>query len=99
MLYEFLTTHRADLIRHCRERVAKRYAPAQVPPVVDHGVPLFLEQLGHTLISEHATTARKESEPEPSPVATDIGRAATKLSLIHISEPTRLLSISYAVFC
>eukprot|EP00658_Telonema_sp_P-2_P049121 TRINITY_DN3734_c0_g1_i6.p1 TRINITY_DN3734_c0_g1~~TRINITY_DN3734_c0_g1_i6.p1 ORF type:complete len:256 (-),score=52.20 TRINITY_DN3734_c0_g1_i6:58-825(-) len=26
-------------------------------------------------------------------------RAATNLSLIHISEPTRLLSISYAVFC
>eukprot|EP00658_Telonema_sp_P-2_P027445 TRINITY_DN21194_c0_g1_i1.p1 TRINITY_DN21194_c0_g1~~TRINITY_DN21194_c0_g1_i1.p1 ORF type:complete len:171 (-),score=45.77 TRINITY_DN21194_c0_g1_i1:41-553(-) len=25
--------------------------------------------------------------------------AATTLSLIHISEPTRLLSISYAVFC
>src|SRR5678816_4577701 len=24
---------------------------------------------------------------------------AVKLSLIHISEPTRLLSISYAVFC
>ena len=24
---------------------------------------------------------------------------ATDLSLIHISEPTRLLSISYAVFC
>ena len=25
--------------------------------------------------------------------------AASNLSLIHISEPTRLLSISYAVFC
>src|SRR5674536_378871 len=25
--------------------------------------------------------------------------AASMLSLIHISEPTRLLSISYAVFC
>eukprot|EP00658_Telonema_sp_P-2_P050656 TRINITY_DN38681_c0_g1_i1.p1 TRINITY_DN38681_c0_g1~~TRINITY_DN38681_c0_g1_i1.p1 ORF type:complete len:110 (-),score=0.93 TRINITY_DN38681_c0_g1_i1:25-354(-) len=25
--------------------------------------------------------------------------AEVKLSLIHISEPTRLLSISYAVFC
>src|SRR5678815_5658384 len=25
--------------------------------------------------------------------------ASTYLSLIHISEPTRLLSISYAVFC
>src|SRR5678815_2488375 len=26
-------------------------------------------------------------------------RVISKLSLIHISEPTRLLSISYAVFC
>ena len=26
-------------------------------------------------------------------------KAAERLSLIHISEPTRLLSISYAVFC
>src|SRR5678815_6043210 len=26
-------------------------------------------------------------------------QAVLKLSLIHISEPTRLLSISYAVFC
>src|SRR5678815_1774518 len=26
-------------------------------------------------------------------------RAVSTLSLIHISEPTRLLSISYAVFC
>eukprot|EP00658_Telonema_sp_P-2_P064802 TRINITY_DN54101_c0_g1_i1.p1 TRINITY_DN54101_c0_g1~~TRINITY_DN54101_c0_g1_i1.p1 ORF type:complete len:108 (-),score=17.87 TRINITY_DN54101_c0_g1_i1:57-380(-) len=28
-----------------------------------------------------------------------IGRIILVLSLIHISEPTRLLSISYAVFC
>ena len=28
-----------------------------------------------------------------------LGVAAQFLSLIHISEPTRLLSISYAVFC
>eukprot|EP00658_Telonema_sp_P-2_P048749 TRINITY_DN37074_c0_g2_i1.p1 TRINITY_DN37074_c0_g2~~TRINITY_DN37074_c0_g2_i1.p1 ORF type:complete len:130 (+),score=5.67 TRINITY_DN37074_c0_g2_i1:307-696(+) len=27
------------------------------------------------------------------------GRVVDSLSLIHISEPTRLLSISYAVFC
>src|SRR5678815_60620 len=29
----------------------------------------------------------------------DIFHAVINLSLIHISEPTRLLSISYAVFC
>src|SRR5678815_3096439 len=28
-----------------------------------------------------------------------IGGILSRLSLIHISEPTRLLSISYAVFC
>eukprot|EP00658_Telonema_sp_P-2_P039638 TRINITY_DN28325_c0_g1_i1.p1 TRINITY_DN28325_c0_g1~~TRINITY_DN28325_c0_g1_i1.p1 ORF type:complete len:101 (-),score=38.40 TRINITY_DN28325_c0_g1_i1:44-346(-) len=28
-----------------------------------------------------------------------VSRLAFNLSLIHISEPTRLLSISYAVFC
>ena len=28
-----------------------------------------------------------------------VGLITLNLSLIHISEPTRLLSISYAVFC
>jgi hypothetical protein len=90
VLYEFLTTHRDELIRHCRERVAKRYAPARTPQVVDHGVPLFLEQLVHTLQSEQLTTARAESEPAPSPAATDIGRAAT----LHGTE---LLRLGYTV--
>ena len=31
--------------------------------------------------------------------AADALRSNMDLSLIHISEPTRLLSISYAVFC
>jgi len=29
----------------------------------------------------------------------EVGAATERLSLIHISEPTRLLSISYSVFC
>jgi hypothetical protein len=90
MLHEFLTTHRTELIRHCREKVSKRYAPAQVPEVVDHGVPLFLEQLVDTLEAEQATTARAESEPGPSPVSTDIGRAATR-------HGTELLRLGYTV--
>jgi hypothetical protein len=70
--------------------MAKRYAPARTPEVVDHGVPLFLEQLVHTLQSEQLTTARAESEPPPSPAATDIGRAAT----LHGTE---LLRLGYTV--
>jgi hypothetical protein len=86
MLHDFLTSHRDELIRHCREKVAKRYAPARTPQVVDHGVPLFLQQLVHTLEGEQLTTARAESEPGPSPVSTAIGRAAT----LHGTELLRL---------
>ncbi|MEA3191744.1 MAG: hypothetical protein QOD26_77 [Betaproteobacteria bacterium] len=90
MLNEFLTTHRDELIRNCREKVSKRYAPAQVPKVVDYGVPLFLEQLAQTLETEQATTARAAAEQGPSPVSTDIGRAATK-------HGTELLRLGYTV--
>jgi hypothetical protein len=86
MLYEFLTSHRDELIRHCREKVAKRYEPARTPEVVNHGVPLFLQQLVQTLEAEQLTTARAESEPGPSPVSTDIGRGAT----LHGAELLRL---------
>jgi hypothetical protein len=86
MLHDFLTSQRDDLIQGCRLRVAKRYAPAQTPPVVDHGVPLFLQQLIHTLEAEQLTTARAVSEPGSSPVATDIGRGAT----LHGAELLRL---------
>ena len=77
MLHEFLISHGDELIRHCRERVARRYAPAQTPELVDQGVPIFLEQLVQTLTFEQLTTARAESQPDHSPVPTDIGRAAT----------------------
>jgi hypothetical protein len=90
MLYDFLSRNRDELIRHCREKVSKRYSPAQVPQVVDHGVPLFLEQLVDTLAAEQFTTVRAESEPGPSPVDTDIGRAATK-------HGTELLRLGYSV--
>src|SRR5674536_4366 len=36
---------------------------------------------------------------ELTPNAKMTGQVLLDLSLIHISEPTRLLSISYAVFC
>jgi hypothetical protein len=86
VLHEFLTSHNGELIERCRQRVAKRYAPAETPQVVDHGVPLFLQQLIHTLKAEQLTTARTESEPGSSPVSTDIGRSAT----LHGAELLRL---------
>lgn len=75
MLHEFLTQNRQRLIELCREKVAKRFEPAETASSIEHGVPLFLEQLIETLKIEQTTTARNpESEPTPAPTA--IGRTA-----------------------
>jgi hypothetical protein len=44
-LYEFITANRDELIRRCRAKVAKRSAPPPTDREIDHGVPLFLDQL------------------------------------------------------
>lgn len=49
MLHEFLATHRAELIERCRAKVAKRRAPRPTPAELEHGVPLFLDQLTQML--------------------------------------------------
>ena len=74
MLHEFLTTNRQLLISRCREKVAKRFEPREVKATLDHGVPLFLQQLVETLREEQNTDVRADSEPAPAP--TEIGRTA-----------------------
>src|SRR5687768_11845491 len=49
MLYEFLATHRADLIDRCRLKVAQRRAPKPSDAELEHGIPHFLDQLIKTL--------------------------------------------------
>jgi hypothetical protein len=75
MLHEFLTSNRDLLIARCKEKVAKRFEPSEEPGTVDHGVPLFLEQLVDTLRAEQATHLRS-SDAEPTPAPTQIGRSA-----------------------
>src|SRR5678815_803351 len=47
-----------------------------------------------TLLCPHLDGSKKNGNDKESKTGTGL-----HLSLIHISEPTRLLSISYAVFC
>jgi hypothetical protein len=76
MLHEFLTTHRQLLISRCREKVAKRFEPTEDAAAIDHGVPLFLQQLVETLRLEQVTQVREVTDAQPTPAPTDIGRAA-----------------------
>ena len=45
MLHEFITVNRSEIIRRCRLKVATRSVPPPTEAEIDHGVPLFLDQL------------------------------------------------------
>lgn len=61
MLHEFLTKHRDELVARCRSRVAGRPAPAPTTIELEHGIPLFLDQLIGMLRKELGPAA--ESAP------------------------------------
>ena len=45
MLHEFIAVNREEIIRRCRAKVATRSVPPPTDAEIDHGVPLFLDQL------------------------------------------------------
>jgi signal transduction histidine kinase len=45
MLHEFIAVNREEIIRRCRAKVATRSAPPPTAAEIDHGVPVFLDQL------------------------------------------------------
>jgi hypothetical protein len=49
MLHEFITANRGELIARCRAKIASRPAPRPTDMELEHGVPLFLDQLADTL--------------------------------------------------
>ena len=49
MLYEFIAFNRDDIIQRCRAKVARRSVPPPAQAEIDHGIPVFLDQLGDAL--------------------------------------------------
>ena len=45
MLHEFIAANRAEIIRRCRSKVASRSTPPPTNREIDHGVPMFLDQV------------------------------------------------------
>jgi signal transduction histidine kinase len=69
VLYEFVTSNRAEILARARLKITSRKWPAVSPEELEHGLPLFLTQLAETL--------RLKPTPEPfSPAA--IGASAGK---------------------
>ena len=45
MLHEFIEVHRDEIIRRCRAKVVTRVLPPPTKTEIEHGVPVFLDQL------------------------------------------------------
>ncbi len=56
MLYEFITLNREEIITRCRAKVAARSIPPPSETEINHGVPLFLDQLVAILRSGATST-------------------------------------------
>jgi signal transduction histidine kinase len=83
MLHEFLTDHRADLIERCRMKVANRRAPQATDAELEHGIPLFIDQLIQTLRVEQTSNpirSRRVSGPSGGgqPMVSEIGGTAAR---------------------
>lgn len=76
MLHEFLISHRLDLIQHCRDKVSARFAPAGIPAVIDHGVPLFLGQLVDALANRPIAIPEADESGNSNPFPAEIGQSA-----------------------
>jgi hypothetical protein len=72
MLHEFLTTNRTALITRCKNKVAKRFSPSENLSALEHGVPLFLQQLAETLRLQ-----QRPLDLGSPPAVTEISRAAS----------------------
>jgi signal transduction histidine kinase len=55
MLHEFLTANRTELIGRCIAKVAQRPKPKGIPKKLEHGIPLFIDQVIKTLQAEQAS--------------------------------------------
>ncbi|MBA3452588.1 MAG: HAMP domain-containing histidine kinase [Deltaproteobacteria bacterium] len=62
MLHEFITAQRSEIVARCRAKISSRPAPRATDLELEHGVPLFLDQLTATLqLASQGTEAIRAS--------------------------------------
>lgn len=76
MLRRFLISHRHDVARICREKTVARFTPADTPDVLEHGVPLFIQQLIDALTLRPSPPGDEGSPEGITPFPAEIGRSA-----------------------
>ena len=95
MLHEFLTAHRDDLIDRCRLKVVQRRAPKATDAELEHGIPLFLDQLVKTLRVER-TDDRARSRDVSGPSGGE-GSALSEMGATAARHGRELLQHGFTV--
>ena len=93
MLHEFLTANHQELIRRCKDKAGERFEPSLSPAIIDHGVPLFLQQLTGILREEQLSDERPGNDQRLGKLLTDrneIGRSAAL-------QGTELMRLGYTL--
>lgn len=93
MLHEFLSSNREELIRRCRAKVGKRAAPPVTELELEHGVPLFLEQIVEALRWEQQKPSNDDGLLD-SPRSTAASVENSRTAALHGKE---LLDEGYTV--
>jgi signal transduction histidine kinase len=81
MLHEFLAANHDELVKRCREKVAKRPAPEPTATELEFGIPLFIDQLVTTLRAEQAAGPQAVPAEVPADIGTNAGKHGNELLL------------------
>jgi signal transduction histidine kinase len=91
MLQEFLTAKRGDLLNRCKARVAQRHSPIPSDEELEHGIPLFLDQLISMLQAPEPT-------PNPkAPNASNEGEAGSEMGITATRHGRELMQRGFSV--
>ena len=95
MMHLFLAENRAELERRCREKVAKRPLRLPTERQLQHGVPIFLDQLIRTLRAEEA--GKMAQSLAISGPADGSARGTSELAHSATTHGGQLLALGYSV--
>jgi signal transduction histidine kinase len=94
-MYQFLINNRDELIARCKAKVARRPHRAATTQQLQHGVPIFIEQLTRTLQAEERGETGEGQKISGSPGGD--GVALSEIGLSAAAHGKELLELGFSV--
>jgi signal transduction histidine kinase len=94
-MHTFLSNNRDELIRRCKEKVARRPRRAATANQLRNGVPMFLDQLTRTLAADEA--GEGAASERISGVSGGVAPVLSEMSVTAAAHGKELLELGYTV--